>query len=229
MGVKSSLFVVLLFGVVAVFGKDPLPQPTFLQGLNSSAVGAFKDIEDNSQLSLNDMNSQLRQWASQQSPDIQNALTAWQQNVTATIQNMVSQADAKVGSMSSDAQTLYNQTKAIALNNNLPVDQICSQLTTLFKQAHDSTIFKLYRAFPQIVKLGLNMCKNHRGSRRKRQMYQNYRYDSPEFHSPEYNSRESWERYNGRNGQGYQNGNLRNQGQYYYGNGNGNQGYGYGK
>uniref|UniRef100_A0A7E4VNE9 DUF148 domain-containing protein n=1 Tax=Panagrellus redivivus TaxID=6233 RepID=A0A7E4VNE9_PANRE len=141
---------------------------------------------------------------------------------------MIAQDDATASTLSPDAQTLYNETKAIAINNDLTSDQICSQLTTLYANASQSAIGELAQAFPQYA--NVDMCKNHKkhsNPRQKRQMYQNYRYDSPEFHSPEYNSRESWERYGNR--QGYQNGNLRNQGQYYYGNGQQQQQQRYGR
>uniref|UniRef100_A0A7E4VFJ2 ANIS5_cation-bd domain-containing protein n=1 Tax=Panagrellus redivivus TaxID=6233 RepID=A0A7E4VFJ2_PANRE len=154
----TSLIVFGVFAVVGVFaGHDLLPQPTFLSGMDQSAVQSFQAIAFNQSLSRDQKNSELQQWANGQSSDVQTAFNAWQQNTTSTIASLVAQADNTVTNLSSGAQALYNQIRSVVTNNDLTGVDLCSQIRSDISNADRSALRELKQAVPMAA-MAIGQC-----------------------------------------------------------------------
>uniref|UniRef100_A0A7E4VRN0 DUF725 domain-containing protein n=1 Tax=Panagrellus redivivus TaxID=6233 RepID=A0A7E4VRN0_PANRE len=151
---RTTLFVFGVFAVVEVFcgvADNLLPPPTFLNGLNLTAVQSFNSTAFSQNLSWNQKVEQLQQWASSQPPDIQTALSTWEQNTVYNFTVLIAQADDAVINISAMARTLYNQIRAVAIDNTLSGFDQCSQITSDITNFDQKAFNELEQSVPLVA------------------------------------------------------------------------------
>uniref|UniRef100_A0A7E4UUX3 ANIS5_cation-bd domain-containing protein n=1 Tax=Panagrellus redivivus TaxID=6233 RepID=A0A7E4UUX3_PANRE len=135
-------------GWKGVKGNCPFPKPSFLKDLNSTAAHEFKEISFNRDLSRNQINALLDNWASSQSAEVQTSFNNWRQNITSIITELTTKADDRVSNLSSEAQDLYNKLKPVLKNDDITENNKCTEVKTILANTTTKVVRELLDAVP---------------------------------------------------------------------------------
>ncbi|KAE9549691.1 hypothetical protein FO519_007098 [Halicephalobus sp. NKZ332] len=173
---KSALIFILFLGLASGFSLNPskvidffksfienpgprsppqgelFPFPTFLINANVSREDLLEwfEIERNSTATKAELWEAKDDWASNQSPDIQEKYEEWKTNIKNTIQQLASEADKAVSQSPDSVQTLYQQIKEIRLDVSLTREEECNKIKDAFSNADPMDIIDLLKAVPGI-------------------------------------------------------------------------------
>uniref|UniRef100_A0A915DFX3 SXP/RAL-2 family protein Ani s 5-like cation-binding domain-containing protein n=1 Tax=Ditylenchus dipsaci TaxID=166011 RepID=A0A915DFX3_9BILA len=114
---------------------------SFLANVTDEDKQQLFDIFTNLNITKAQKQTQMQQWAANQSEDVQTALT----NLTQSRQNAIQNAFAKAASnLTEEAASLLTQIQEVVENQDITQLEECSQIQTLLSQADRSVALQLH-------------------------------------------------------------------------------------